>query len=261
MRAIGGFTAALSGDCDAYASTYLSELEAGGALASTVPDTPEGFAMGLVLNQRAVNDLFQRLGDTELPELSQGIPVPVLGDVTLAVQPSLPTLGIGGDASCVDCFRADVPFSISVGLGGAPAQVASGLLGAQMPLGMRPAADRRRPRRELPVDAGHPPRCRPREPGPSNAIVDQIAGSEALPRATRDRSRTRRSPPRHLGAATERSCSPDAAPCLPESETIGLHAVNPCSRPPLRAGAARRAGSTAGGRRSRRDSIRGSSSP
>lgn len=141
--AIGGFTAALSGDCDAYASTYLSELEAGGALASTVPDTPEGFAMGLVLNQRAVNDLFQRLGDTELPELSQGIPVPVLGDVTLAVQPSLPTLGIGGDASCVDCFRADVPFSISVGLGGAPAQVASGQLGAQMPLGMRPAADQK----------------------------------------------------------------------------------------------------------------------
>lgn len=140
----GNFSQAFNGDCDTYQTTYQSELAAGGQLAAQIPATPEGFAMGLVLNQRAVNDFFQRLGDTELPVLQQGLGnIPLLGEISIAVQPSIPTLGIGGDANCPDCFRASVPFAIGVGVGDNQPNLGGGTLSAQLPLGMVPESNQR----------------------------------------------------------------------------------------------------------------------
>jgi hypothetical protein len=98
--------------------------------------------MGLVLNQRAVNELFRRLGDTELPILSQSFGI--FGqNITIAIQPSIPTLAIGGNANCVDCFSASVPFQIGVGSGNADElpRLGGGTLAAQLPLGMIPDTD------------------------------------------------------------------------------------------------------------------------
>lgn len=139
---LGDITSFLGGDCETYAATYQAELEASGALASSIPDTPDGFAMGLVLNQRAVNELFRRLGDTEIPTLTRSFRL--LGqDFTLALDPSIPTLAIGGNASCPDCFSASVPFQVGVGLGQDPPNVGGGTLSGQLPLGMRPETDDR----------------------------------------------------------------------------------------------------------------------
>lgn len=133
---------ALAGDCDAYQTTYQGELVEAGALSASIPATPDGFAMGLVLNQRAVNELFRRLGDTELPVLSQSFGI--LGqNVTVAIQPSIPTLAIGGNSACVDCFSASVPFQIGVGTGSADdlPRLGGGTLAAQLPLGMIPETE------------------------------------------------------------------------------------------------------------------------
>jgi hypothetical protein len=136
---LGNFTQAFNGDCDTYQTRYQTELTAGGQLAAQIPATPDGFAMGLVLNQRAVNDFFQRLGDTSLPVLSQNLGnIPLLGAITIAVQPSIPTLGIGGNARCIDCFRASIPFAIGVGVGDTSPNLGGGTLSAQLPLGMIP---------------------------------------------------------------------------------------------------------------------------
>lgn len=131
---------ALDGDCEGYRATYQTELVKSGELASTIPTSPDGFAMGLVLNQRAVNELFRRLGDTELPVLSQSIGI--LGeDLTIAVQPAIPTLAIGGTGACTDCFQASVPFQIGIGAGEDIPNLGGGTLGAQLPLGMIPESD------------------------------------------------------------------------------------------------------------------------
>lgn len=136
------FTDALNGDCTTYETQYQTELATAGELAASIPAGPEGFAMGLVLNQRAVNELFRRLGDTELPVLNQSIRI--LGQsVTVALQPSIPTLAIGGNSNCVDCFSASVPFSLGVGFGTEPPPLGSGTLAAQLPLGMVPESDDR----------------------------------------------------------------------------------------------------------------------
>lgn len=133
---------ALNADCETYEATYQTELDKAGELASSIPDGPEGFAMGLVLNQRAVNELFRRLGDTELPTLSES--VRILGqNVTVALQPSIPTLAIGGNSRCVDCFSASVPFALGVGFGSDPPPLGGGTLAAQLPLGMVPESDDR----------------------------------------------------------------------------------------------------------------------
>ncbi len=139
---LSNLTSAFAGDCASYESAYQIELNKGGELSASIPETTEGFAMGLVLNQRAVNELFQRLGDAELPVLQQGFRV--LGQqFTIALQPSIPTLAIGGNSACVDCFSASVPFSIGVGLGDDPPRLGGGTLGAQLPLGMMPETDDR----------------------------------------------------------------------------------------------------------------------
>lgn len=133
---------ALNGDCAAYESQYQVDLNKAGELSATIPDTTDGFAMGLVLNQRAVNELFQRLGDTELPTLSQQFRV--LGqDVTIALQPSIPTLAIGGDERCVSCFSASVPFQVGIGFRDDPPPLGGGTLAAQLPLGMIPETNDR----------------------------------------------------------------------------------------------------------------------
>ncbi len=136
-----GITNAFSGgDCDAFSTTYDEEFVKAGLLSTAIPDTVDGFAMGLVLNQRAVNDFFQRLGAVELPVLGESFRV--LGqEVSIGIQPSIPTLGIGGQGECVDCFTAGVPFALEVGFGG-ERPVVGGTLTAQMPLGMRPVDDR-----------------------------------------------------------------------------------------------------------------------
>ena len=131
---------AFEGDCNEFQSTYQTELVKSGELSASIPVVADGFAMGLVLNQRAVNELFRRLGDTELPVLTQSFGF-FGADVTLAIQPAIPTLAIGGTGGCVDCFQASVPFQIGIGTGDDIPQLGGGTLGAQLPLGMIPESD------------------------------------------------------------------------------------------------------------------------
>ncbi|MFT4703052.1 MAG: hypothetical protein ACI81R_000740, partial [Bradymonadia bacterium] len=140
---LGNFAQAFNGDCGQYQQQYQTELETGGQLAAQVPAGFDSFAMGVVMNQNAVNDLFSRLGNVSLPVLSRTIGgLPLVGDITLAVQPALPTLGIGGNSQCVSCFTADVPFSFGVGFGDTSPNLATGTLSGQLPLGMLAAGDR-----------------------------------------------------------------------------------------------------------------------
>ncbi|MCB9521456.1 MAG: hypothetical protein H6700_02930 [Myxococcales bacterium] len=134
---LSSVTQVLNGDCASYDSAYQVEIAQSGELAAAIPATPDGFAMGVVLNQRAVNELFRRLGDTELPVLRQSFRL--LGQsVTVALQPSIPTLAIGGDTRCPSCFAAAVPFAVGVGFTEDPPQLGGGTLSAQMPLGLVP---------------------------------------------------------------------------------------------------------------------------
>lgn len=125
-----------------YEQAWSNDLQASGQLQPAIPATPEGFPMGLVLNQRAVNHLFAQLADTALPQLSQSLTV--FGQtVTLSMTPQIPLLQIGGDRSCPDCFTAGVPFNLGVALNNNGPSMGTGNITVQMPMGMQPVDDRR----------------------------------------------------------------------------------------------------------------------
>lgn len=132
-----------NGDCTAYATSYDADLAKSGELAPSIPTTPDNFPMALVLNTRAVNMLFQNLADAALPELSESIDIPILGALTVAIQPEIPLFAIGGDASCPTCFAADVPFNIGVGFNNDNPSTVGATLGVQMPVAMMPEDDRK----------------------------------------------------------------------------------------------------------------------
>ncbi len=128
------------GDCDRYEEEWAADLEAGGQLLPVIPDTVVDYAMAMILNTDAVNELFRRLDDNELPVLSET--VDVLGlDVTLSVQPDIPLLHIGGDLDCPDCFQAEVEFVNEVDIAGYVVPGGSGVIGVQMPVGFVPLSD------------------------------------------------------------------------------------------------------------------------
>ncbi len=129
------------GDCTAYEVEYESYFLAGGNLRPVVPDTPDDYAMAMILNTAAVNELFRRLGDTDFPVLSST--VDVLGmEITVGVQPDIPNLSIGGTVSCPDCFHADVDVTPFLAINGYQIPAGAGVLGVQMPVGMIPLDDR-----------------------------------------------------------------------------------------------------------------------
>lgn len=128
-------------NCDRYESEYTTDLEASGVLLPEIPDTAEDYAMALILNQTAVNDLFHRLSETELPVLSETIDVFGI-DVMLAIQPEIPLLQIGGTEDCVDCIAASVTFHPTVAIDGYELPGGSGTIGVQMPVQMVPIDDR-----------------------------------------------------------------------------------------------------------------------
>jgi hypothetical protein len=128
--------------CPTFAAGYDQELQSSGLLVETIPAQPENFPMGLVLNTRAINWLFARLADTELPEISESFGV--LGqDITLIVQPEIPLLAIGGNARCPACLSAAVPLSIGVGINNPDPPRGSGQLMLQMPVSMVPVDNRK----------------------------------------------------------------------------------------------------------------------
>lgn len=135
-------TSALNGDCTTYESEYAVELDKSGELLPTISASSESFPMALVLNQVAINDLFARLSDTQLPVLSESIRL--LGqEVTLSVQPEIPLLAIGGNQACIDCLSASVPFSLGVGFNNAEPPTRGGIIDVQMPVGLIPEGDRK----------------------------------------------------------------------------------------------------------------------
>ena len=127
-------------NCDPNRADYQQSLTESAVLSSAIPESSDSYPMALVLSQTAVNSLFQRIADTELPELSDG--VEVLGQtIEISVRPSLPLLQVGGNASCPSCFGASLPFALGVSINGAPASVGSGEIAAQMPIRLAPTAD------------------------------------------------------------------------------------------------------------------------
>lgn len=128
-------------DCDRYESEYATDLEAAGYLKPEIPDSAEDYAMALILNQTAVNDLFSRLSDTELPELSQGVDFFGI-DVELGIIPEIPLLQIGGTDGCTDCIAAEVTFHPTVSIDGYELPGGAGTIGVQMPVRMVPVSDR-----------------------------------------------------------------------------------------------------------------------
>lgn len=132
----------LSGDCETYKAAWEQDLAASGELSPNITASTDAFPMAMMLNQNAVNELFRRLADTELPTLSQSFTV--LGQqVGVSVRPEIPLLAIGGNARCVDCLSASVPFNVGLGFGSNPPPVGGGTIGVQMPVGMIPDDDRK----------------------------------------------------------------------------------------------------------------------
>lgn len=130
------------GTCGEFSRDYQDEIRKSGELLTSVPATAESFAMGLLLNQNAVNYLFQQLADTSLPQLTQS--VTVLGQtLNLAVEPRIPLFQIGGDRVCPDCITADVPFTMGVGINRNQPSMGTGTISVQMPLGMVAESDRK----------------------------------------------------------------------------------------------------------------------
>ncbi|MDP7113493.1 MAG: hypothetical protein QGH45_16115, partial [Myxococcota bacterium] len=128
------------GDCTAYEVEYESYFLAGGNLRPIVPDSVDDYAMAMILNTAAVNEMFRRLGDTDFPVLSSS--VDVLGmEITVGVEPDIPNLSLGGTASCPDCFHADVDITPYLAINGYQIPAGAGVLGVQMPAGMVPLDD------------------------------------------------------------------------------------------------------------------------
>lgn len=132
----------LSGDCETYKAAWEEDLIKSGELSPNITASTEGFPMAMMLNQNAINELFARLADTELPTLTQSFRV--LGQqVGVSVRPQIPLLAIGGNARCVDCLSASVPFNVGLGFGSSPPPVGGGTIAVQMPVGMIPDDDRK----------------------------------------------------------------------------------------------------------------------
>ena len=128
--------------CSTFVAEYDQEMQSSGVLLETIPAQPQNFPMGLVLNTRAINWLFARLADTELPEISESFRV--LGqEVSLVVQPEIPLFAIGGNARCPECLSAVVPLSIGVGINNPDPRRGSGQLMLQMPVTMVPVDNRK----------------------------------------------------------------------------------------------------------------------
>lgn len=126
--------------CTEYDDEHAETLLASGQLLEAVPETTEAYAMALVLNSDAVNNLFQKLSDTNLPELTES--TSVLGqNVGVAVQPEIPLLQIGGNSDCPDCFTANIPFDVGLVLGRMDLPRGAGDITVQMPVGMVPEGD------------------------------------------------------------------------------------------------------------------------
>ena len=126
--------------CTEYDEEHADALLASGQLLDAVPESTDAYAMALVLNSDAVNNLFQKLSDTSLPELTES--TSVLGqNVGVAVQPEIPLLQIGGNSDCPDCFTANIPFDIGLVLGRMDLPRGAGDITVQMPVGMVPEGD------------------------------------------------------------------------------------------------------------------------
>lgn len=130
------------GECDTYKSAFEQDLALAGQLEPTITASAEAYPMAMLLNQNAVNELFRRLSDTEIPALTQTFRV--LGQpVHLALQPSIPLLQIGGDGRCPDCIAASVPFGVGIGFNANPPPVGTGAIAVQMPIAMLPDDNQR----------------------------------------------------------------------------------------------------------------------
>lgn len=129
-------------DCPAFASQYGERIEGHSVLLETIPAEAENFPMGLVINTRALNYLFAKLSDSNLPELTESFNV--LGQrITLKLAPSIPLLQIGGNQSCPECLTAAVPFGVGVGINNPNPPLGAGTMRVQMPVGMVPVDNRR----------------------------------------------------------------------------------------------------------------------
>jgi hypothetical protein len=132
----------LDSSCSEYSTQYDEELQKSGLLADAIPQSPENFPMGVVINNRAVNYLFAKLADTALPELRESFQV--LGQrITLVVAPEIPLLAIGGDERCRECLAAAVPFGIGIGINNTNPPLGGGQMQAQMPVSMLAQDDRK----------------------------------------------------------------------------------------------------------------------
>jgi hypothetical protein len=125
----------LNSNCSDFDQQYQDDLATSAVLNETIPATPENFPMGVVLNNRAVNYLFARLAETNLPEIRESFRV--LGqEVTIVIAPEIPLLAIGGNDACRECLAASVPFGIGVGFNNENPPLGGGQLDAQMPVTM-----------------------------------------------------------------------------------------------------------------------------
>lgn len=132
----------LDSSCTDFSAQYDEELQKSGLLAEAIPQSPDNFPMGVVINNRAVNYLFAKLADTDLPELRESFQV--LGQrITLVVAPEIPLLAIGGDERCRECLAAAVPFGIGIGINNTNPPLGGGQLDAQMPVSMIAQDDRK----------------------------------------------------------------------------------------------------------------------
>ncbi len=126
-------------DCEAYQAQHQYNFEQGGLLKDEVPDQAVDYAMAMILNRAALNELFRRLDDNELPTLTDS--TNILGmEVSIAIEPDIPLFGISG-SSCDECLTAEMEFHPQIAINGYWFPAGGGTIGFELPSGMEPIDD------------------------------------------------------------------------------------------------------------------------
>ncbi len=104
-------------NCVTHSTNFQGMVAQEGQLQAEVSTQNSDYPMAIVLSQVAVNKFFAAVASADIPTLR--IPTQVLGvPVTVAIDPSLPLLQIGGEKGCATCILTELAFGLSVDVAG-----------------------------------------------------------------------------------------------------------------------------------------------